>query len=756
MLDPLIEHPLTLRLGWTLAHSLWQGALLAAVLGAALRLVDQKRSALRHGLALATLLAWLAAPLATFTLLGAEPAGPSSSVASSAAMDTPLATTGSRSDPSAPAGSPEAVRTGATAASKLASIPATSRLLPYAALAWLVTAALLTLRMLGGLAWVQRLRRQGHPIPHLEETLQALAARLGITRPVRLLTSTRVDAPAAFGWLRPVVLVPASAITGLSTQQLELVIAHELAHIRRHDYLVNVLQGAAEALLFYHPVTWWLSRTLRLEREHACDDLALRTTSRAPLELAETLARLEGARPVPVPALAANGHLAARVRRLLRADSIPPARTPALLPLLAVLTLFTWLALATGQAATPEGLFERQPEGAFESPYSDPPEVGWPTHRSPLDLIFEAPFLVQGPTYVPAGYVFANAVWNPQDQTTSMTFGASSIGDPRMLDSYLTLTQTPVENARPMPIGTDAVVEPVMVGDATAGYVAGGWEYAREAGVTGSSPTWQPDAHHLLAWQQDDMVYVLGAYAGSEAPPSELERGELVRMAESLVAMLPPPSVHSDRVQLPTDLARHWATLQGTASFGPDFGTLAGLAEGSSLTIEERSPDGARRVIVTPSASDGFEYAYREDGQPAEFDEDARAWYERLLKAIVLEYVVLHSGLEDGGTYSSLRLHADRYELFMVIPERRTIPLDFGTFLPEDLYRGTISTLERAFQGVAHGLVSPSALEVVIGYHLGLAPPTPETESSLRYAVEFLEPGAGQERMFERLGTRGE
>ena len=84
-----------------------------------------------------------------------------------------------------------------------------------------------------------------------------------------------VEVPTVIGWLRPVVLMPASALSGMGPQQLEAILAHELAHIRRHDYLVNLLQTVVETLLFYHPAVWWLSGRIRVERENCCDDLAV-------------------------------------------------------------------------------------------------------------------------------------------------------------------------------------------------------------------------------------------------------------------------------------------------------------------------------------------------------------------------------------------------------------------------------------------------------------------------------------------------
>ena len=123
--------------------------------------------------------------------------------------------------------------------------------------------------------------------------------------------------PAVIGWLRPVILLPASCLIGLTPGQLESILAHELAHIRRHDYLINLLQNVVETLLFYHPAVWWVSRRIRAEREHCCDDLAVKTCGDA-AAYARALATLEELRPAPAPfALAAAGApLLERIRRL--------------------------------------------------------------------------------------------------------------------------------------------------------------------------------------------------------------------------------------------------------------------------------------------------------------------------------------------------------------------------------------------------------------------------------------------------------
>ena len=159
-----------------------------------------------------------------------------------------------------------------------------------------------------------------------QERLDSLCEQLRVSRGVRLCESALVEVPTVIGWLRPVILVPASLFTGLSAPQLEALLAHELAHIRRYDYLVNLIQTAVETLLFYHPAVWWVSAQVREEREHCCDHCVVRQTGNA-REYARLLAQL--AEPAfgtvaPKPALArafsapmAEHQLVHRVRQIL-------------------------------------------------------------------------------------------------------------------------------------------------------------------------------------------------------------------------------------------------------------------------------------------------------------------------------------------------------------------------------------------------------------------------------------------------------
>jgi len=196
--------------------------------------------------------------------------------------------------------------------------------LPMLVMVWLTGVIVLSLRLMSGWLWVQRLKSHGtspagEGWSHIAERL---CRRLHIARRVRLLESTIVDVPTVIGWMKPVVLMPASALAGLNPHQLEAILAHELAHIRRHDYLVNLMQTVVETLLFYHPAVWWLSRRIRVERENCCDDLAVSLCG-DPYSYAKALADLEELRtPSRHFAMAANGgSLVQRVRRLLGAPS---------------------------------------------------------------------------------------------------------------------------------------------------------------------------------------------------------------------------------------------------------------------------------------------------------------------------------------------------------------------------------------------------------------------------------------------------
>ena len=201
--------------------------------------------------------------------------------------------------------------------------------------AWALGVILFSLRLAWGSRQVAVLRRSGEPAegPVLA-VAAAIGSRLGLTRPVRLLITSLAEGPSVVGWIRPVILLPAATLVGLTPEQLEAVLAHEFAHIRRYDYLVNVLQMVVETLLFYHPAVWWTSARIRHERELCCDDLAVSLCG-DPVCYARALTKLERLRTfAPKMAMGSNdGPLLYRIQRLTGAATrrFGPSRLPGIL-----------------------------------------------------------------------------------------------------------------------------------------------------------------------------------------------------------------------------------------------------------------------------------------------------------------------------------------------------------------------------------------------------------------------------------------
>jgi D-alanyl-D-alanine endopeptidase (penicillin-binding protein 7) len=210
-------------------------------------------------------------------------------------------------------------------------------------LAWLVAgwaacAGALGLRLALGLVWIRRSARTQRTDPHWDAQLARMAAQFGITRSVRLRVVDALASPVTAGWWRPVVLVPASLLSGMPPQLLEALLAHELAHVRRCDYLVNLAQSLIDTILFYHPVVWWLSHRIRVEREQIADDIAARQLGE-PRRLALALSELERLQfSTQHLAQAANGgDLMTRIKRLVRPET-QALNWKAALPVLAMAT----------------------------------------------------------------------------------------------------------------------------------------------------------------------------------------------------------------------------------------------------------------------------------------------------------------------------------------------------------------------------------------------------------------------------------
>ena len=301
-----ISPALLQALGWTLLHFVWQGAALAAIFAVANTICRQATT--RYALAVITLVLMMAAPTITFTELTQQkdPAVRYGAQGASASAAKPVQGVSVAARPSAPA--PETP----------ASHPAVILFVE----AWFLGVVLLSLRTAGGLFLIERMRRKELRPVGRELYLKCIALQLkmGFERVIRYCECDRLDAPAAFGWIRPVVLLPVRALSGLTEDQIEAVIAHELAHIRRLDCFVNLFQIAVETLLFYHPAVWWVSQRIRTEREHCCDDEAVALCGDA-VNYARALTLMEEWRTAPSLMMAANrSPLSQRVVRILGLD----------------------------------------------------------------------------------------------------------------------------------------------------------------------------------------------------------------------------------------------------------------------------------------------------------------------------------------------------------------------------------------------------------------------------------------------------
>ncbi len=215
-----------------------------------------------------------------------------------------------------------------------------NRLARLALPVWSFGVLLFSLRLVWASRQISFLRRRAEPAEAaVLASVACLRERMRLVRPVRVLISAVTDCPSVVGWMRPVLLLPASTVLGLTPRQLEAVLAHELAHILRYDYLVNILQTVVETLLFYHPAVWWASARIRHERELCCDDLAVVESCGDALGYARALTRLERLRAT-TPALAlgsAGGPLLYRIQRL--AGDAGWQRGPSKLPGILALSL---------------------------------------------------------------------------------------------------------------------------------------------------------------------------------------------------------------------------------------------------------------------------------------------------------------------------------------------------------------------------------------------------------------------------------
>jgi beta-lactamase regulating signal transducer with metallopeptidase domain len=325
----ILSEPVLLRVGSTLLHFLWQGFAVAALAWLALRCFGGLNARRRYAISLASLALMAACPLVTYSVLSIETQLSSVELAAG-----PIEVEGSTIEHLTIA---ERGETASDAPLPLDSAGPRSafdwhRLSPlraYLVPAWLAGVLVLSVRLLFGYAGIHWLRRGGRAIDsEWQGRFDRLASRLGLSR-ARVRLTTRVSEALVVGFWRPLVLLPASWLAELPPATLEAIVAHELAHLRRYDLWVNLLQRVLETLLFYHPAVWWLSSRVRLERELCCDELAVAITGRRVeyVTALELVARKRLVSPRPLLAAPIGGEnamtLLNRVRNILGISPAP-------------------------------------------------------------------------------------------------------------------------------------------------------------------------------------------------------------------------------------------------------------------------------------------------------------------------------------------------------------------------------------------------------------------------------------------------
>jgi bla regulator protein BlaR1 len=269
LLELWVQTPLAAALGWTLLYSLWEGVIVSSILFAVTLATRSPR--MRYAAASILMLALLGG--IGVTLARMLPQGADGLQVINTRMGT---------GPNGPArvnASPD---------------PGVAVLVPWLAPCWIAGVWIVYMGQMAGWISLWRLRRRGvcQAAEYWRQELVRLSARLRLTRPVSLLESGLADTPVVLGHFRPLILMPVGLLSALPAGQIEAILLHELAHIRRWDYLTNVFQRLVEGLLFYHPAVWWISRVMRTERENCCDDVVVTVHGNAH-EYAAALAALE-------------------------------------------------------------------------------------------------------------------------------------------------------------------------------------------------------------------------------------------------------------------------------------------------------------------------------------------------------------------------------------------------------------------------------------------------------------------------------
>ena len=384
----LLQTPASQRFAWCLLHFVWQGSVLAAVAWVCSSGFGKSNARVRYALNVTCLLAMVVCVGVTYALADV-PAEISlaerSSHQSLAAMPGPgampiTATSVEASGPAtaiSPPGQTIDLRPDNASPFSINSIQ-WRRVLPYGMIVYWLGVAAMLVRLTIGLQGGQRLRRVSRTVDE-KSILKALAAQaraLGLSYVPAVAYCRRIAVPVVVGVIRPTILLPLALAANLTPEQVEMLLAHELAHIRRLDPLVNVLQRIIEALLFFHPAVWFVSYRIRIEREHCCDDLVVRGRGRAEAYASSLLTMAQGAingpkLPEAMAVVKKTSRLRVRIRRILGlepADSLCLRHPWLTVPLFALAGILIVAAHLQAQESSPPDTSEPRYGGGNGTP----------------------------------------------------------------------------------------------------------------------------------------------------------------------------------------------------------------------------------------------------------------------------------------------------------------------------------------------------------------------------------------------------
>lgn len=422
---------------------------------------------------------------------------------------------------------------------------------------YLLGITFLSLRIAFQLFYMRRLRRTAIPAAtKLRAHMKTLVDRVGTPAVPHLAFSSRVDTAMVLGWRVPVILLPIGITSKLSSSQLDGVLAHELAHIKRRDYPVNLVQCVIEILFFYHPVVWWVSGAARREREGCCDNLAVQVCG-GHLPYIEALITLERRRTRSLTAAVSlkDGDLTARVQRLLKGK----IRHPNPLGLALRLGLALLLSICVGFTQKGTTFFERQKSDTkISDDFStmmygaefivlNAESIEYFTDSNVPDDI---PYRLYQPTKIPKGFDVSRDFVYLRPQDLVLTFHTASI---RMsAESSLALQQQPLTTFRGHPVGASAKVTRVSVDGNTGEYVKGRWRQSEARASTENNPSDEQSSlrntdkwinggnTHMLIWQQNGFVFTLMIDDTTQGTAT-FDQQAILEIAESLAPTISRP-----------------------------------------------------------------------------------------------------------------------------------------------------------------------------------------------------------------------